>query len=186
MVITKTLHDLAIIESNSLRLYATPGVEKPYWSSSPNFMYDYCIATFGDFVVASGYDDLCLYDEEYMNEYGDDEITIIIGAYYPKKFDFRFFYTDEIVDVTPEDYELTSPATIEEAVALLPKFREILKNELEEEIKCGDFSLSEEQLQDNLQEACNDNYVGLFVFGSDDEEYQCEWETMDWNGNTPC
>lgn len=76
VTVTETLGDLSRYDSNGLRLYATPGADKPYWSNNPSFMYDECVATTSDFAEAAGYDSVYLETEEQIEALGDEKISI--------------------------------------------------------------------------------------------------------------
>jgi hypothetical protein len=80
--VTETLEFLARVDSNGLRLYATPGSNKPYWASTPSFMYDVCVATVSDFATAAGFDTFGFYSAE-MQEYiaveGEETYSITVA-----------------------------------------------------------------------------------------------------------
>ena len=44
------------MDGMGLKLYWTPGAQKPYWASNPSFTYDVCVAVPSDFLESAGYD----------------------------------------------------------------------------------------------------------------------------------
>lgn len=64
---------LAAMDGSRMGVYCTPGAREVYWASAPNFAFDVCVATVGDFLSAAGYDEL---DDSLMDEVFDLDVEL--------------------------------------------------------------------------------------------------------------
>jgi hypothetical protein len=81
MMVRYTLEELSRADSNGLKLYGTPGAERPYWSATPSFMYDEVVATVGDFAEAAGLDDFGFETgdgQQYLDANGNETFSLEI------------------------------------------------------------------------------------------------------------
>lgn len=75
---------LAAMYDNDMGLYVTPGAEDaPYWASSPNFMYDYSVASAEEVLEAWNEQQGDVLDiDDIRNEEGEYEVEIDTARQY--------------------------------------------------------------------------------------------------------